>query len=142
MTTEPFISRRSVLVAGAVGAGAFSLAACSASAGSSAPPTASTGATLVTLDSIKVGHAVSAKLADGAKVIVSRPTATTAACFSAICTHMGCTVAPAGSQLDCPCHGSIFNAFTGAVIQGPAPSPLQPVAVHVASGNVVTGAAI
>ena len=41
--------------------------------------------------------------ADGSPAIVARPTATTAVAFSAICTHEGCTVNPAGSELDCPC---------------------------------------
>jgi Rieske Fe-S protein len=54
---------------------------------------------------------------------------------------MGCTVAPAGAELDCPCHGSRYNALTGAVLQGPAPRPLPGVPVHVADGNVIAGSA-
>src|SRR4051794_17030824 len=136
------ISRRSALLVGAASAGALALAACS-SGGSDTPgttPSAAADSDLVALDSITVGEAVSAKLPDGSRVIVSRPTDATAACFSAICTHAGCTVKPAGKQLHCPCHGSVYNAVTGAVISGPAPSPLPPVAVHVAGGQVVTGA--
>lgn len=59
--------------------------------------------------------------------------------FSAICTHLGCTVAPAGNRLDCPCHGSVFDAFTGKNLSGPAPRPLPGVVVHVAAGQVLTG---
>ena len=46
--------------------------------------------------------------------------------FSAICTHAGCTVGfdQSAAEFVCPCHGSIYNALTGAVIQGPAPLPL------------------
>ena len=106
-----------------------------------APSSGSGGTTLVSLDSIKVGEAVSVKLPDGKPGIVARPTDTTAVAFSAICTHMGCTVAPAGQELDCPCHGSVYNATTGAVIKGPAPKPLPAVAVHVSGGQVVTGSA-
>ena len=55
---------------------------------------------------------------------------------TAICTHQGCTVAPAGAELDCPCHGSRYAATTGKVLGGPAPSPLPSVAVTVKDGKV------
>jgi nitrite reductase/ring-hydroxylating ferredoxin subunit len=136
------VTRRSALIVGAAGAGALALAACGGGGGSGSPgatPTAASDTTLVALDQIKVGEAVSAKLPGGAPIIVARPTATTAACFSAICTHQGCTVKPAGTQLHCPCHGSVYNAVTGAVIKGPAPRALPPVAVHISNGNVLSG---
>lgn len=76
---------------------------------------------------------------DGKPIVVSRPTAGTVACFSAICTHMGCTVHAAGTQLQCPCHGSVYDAFTGAVVQGPAPQPLPKIAVTVEHGAIVPG---
>jgi Rieske Fe-S protein len=58
-----------------------------------------------------------------------------------VCTHQGCTAAPAGAtgarQVDCPCHGSQFDA-NGAVIRGPAARPLVHFSVTVdAAGNVV-----
>ncbi|MCW2494184.1 Rieske (2Fe-2S) protein [Jatrophihabitans sp.] len=144
MTPDSAITRRTALIVGAAGASAVALAACSSGSGGSsstkAKPTAAADSTVVALDKITVGGSVSAKLPSGAKVLVARPTESTAVCFSAICTHQGCTVAPAGKELKCPCHGSIYDAFTGAVIQGPAPSPLPKVEVHVAGGNVVTGA--
>jgi Rieske Fe-S protein len=59
--------------------------------------------------------------------------------FSAVCTHQGCTVGSvSGGAIVCPCHGSQFNAQTGAVIAGPAPRPLPKVAVVVRNGNVYT----
>jgi cytochrome b6-f complex iron-sulfur subunit len=57
--------------------------------------------------------------------------------FSAICTHQGCTVAPAGRQFRCPCHGSVYDAATGKVIDGPAPAPLAAVPVKVDGADVV-----
>jgi Rieske Fe-S protein len=75
----------------------------------------------------------------GKPITLARPSAGTVAAFSAICTHLGCTVNPGGSQLNCPCHGSVFNAFTGQVLHGPAPRALPSIAVHVADGYVVSG---
>ena len=44
---------------------------------------------------------------------------------SAICTHQGCTVGEVGKNLACPCHGSVFNGQSGAVITGPAQRSLD-----------------
>jgi nitrite reductase/ring-hydroxylating ferredoxin subunit len=51
------------------------------------------------------------------------------------CTHQGCTVAPDGSQLMCPCHGSEYS-LTGAVKRGPATIALHTVAVKVTGDQV------
>jgi Rieske Fe-S protein len=42
-------------------------------------------------------------------------------------------------QIICPCHGSVFDAETGEVLGGPAPSPLEPVEVVVEGQDVVVG---
>ncbi len=77
------------------------------------------------------------KLPNGKPGIVTRLSSTSAVCFSAICTHMGCTVAPKGAELDCPCHGSRYNIKTGAVLNGPATEPLAKIPVTVSDGKVV-----
>jgi len=56
------------------------------------------------------------------------------------CTHAGCDVEPQGADpsanLVCPCHGSVFDR-NGAVVRGPARSPLVHFAVEVDElGNV------
>lgn len=43
--------------------------------------------------------------------------------LSAVCTHLGCTVARAAGGFACPCHGSKFGP-RGKVKGGPAPRPL------------------
>jgi nitrite reductase/ring-hydroxylating ferredoxin subunit len=129
-------ARRSVLAAGIAGAGALTLAACGGGSSSLAPPKPKAGQHVATLDDIPVGQAISAQL-DGDPVLVARPTKSTAACFSAICTHQGCTVRPQGAKAFCPCHGSVFDALTGKVLQTPAPSPLHAIPVEVKNGEVV-----
>lgn len=59
--------------------------------------------------------------------------------FSAVCTHMGCTVGfdQAGLQFRCPCHGSIFSAVTGDVIQGPATVPLPGIPIQQSGGKLL-----
>jgi Rieske Fe-S protein len=58
--------------------------------------------------------------------------------FSAVCTHQGCTVSSVqNGVIMCPCHGSQYNARTGAVVGGPAPRALPSVPVVVRSGAVV-----
>jgi Rieske Fe-S protein len=60
--------------------------------------------------------------------------------FQAVCTHAGCTVAPApdGRTFRCPCHGAVYDAATGSVLAGPAPAPLPSVPVHVVGPDVLT----
>jgi glycine/D-amino acid oxidase-like deaminating enzyme/nitrite reductase/ring-hydroxylating ferredoxin subunit len=63
-----------------------------------------------------------------AKVAVYRDEAGAVHERSAVCTHLGCVVRWNSEERswDCPCHGSRF-APTGEVLNGPAPSPLNPV---------------
>jgi len=62
--------------------------------------------------------------------------------FDTICTHAGCTVEwdAADAVLLCPCHDAAFDpSHDGAVIAGPAPSPLSklPIRVDTASGTIL-----
>src|ERR671913_113510 len=58
--------------------------------------------------------------------------------YSAICTHQGCDVAYQGGQIACPCHGSVFDpANGGAVVTGPATTPLPEIPVKVQGGEVL-----
>jgi len=144
--------RRQILVrAGLVTMGVAAagvLAACGSSSDSGTGSGGSTGGdssagsdgALAQLSDVPVGGAVAATGADGKPIILTQPEAGTVVALSAICTHQGCTVAPDGKELKCPCHGSVFD-LTGEVVSGPAPSPLPGVDVHVSNGSVVAGKA-
>ena len=139
-------SRRQDLFAAAVVGGAGALAACSSSAATSSAANSSTAPaggggssrTVAKLADVAVGKTIAVKLPDGTPGLLTRTGAQAVVCFSAICTHQGCTVAPAGGELQCPCHGSVFDARTGKPKSGPAPSPLPTVQVKVDGSNVVT----
>jgi len=64
----------------------------------------------------------------------------TFAAFERACTHVGVNVNydPGTHTLICPAHGAIFNAATGAVMQGPATRPLPKVAVRVNGDGTIT----
>lgn len=80
----------------------------------------------VAVSAVPVGGSAQVKdPASGDTVYIVQPTAGQYCGLSSICTHAGCAVdAPKNGQLSCPCHGSRFNATTGAVINGPATKPL------------------
>lgn len=56
--------------------------------------------------------------------------------YSGYCTHNGCALREVEAELDCPCHGSRFDASTGEVLVGPATIHLPEVQVVVEDGRV------
>lgn len=152
--THP-LSRRQALTAGAAGIGVIVLAGCSSdtrkaptadaagpetpSASPAAGSTGGAGTALAKVADIPVGGSVGRTSANGKPIVLAQPVAGTVVAFSAICTHRGCTVAAAGKEFHCPCHGSVFDAATGNVKGGPAPKPLNKIDVHVAAGEVIAG---
>ena len=89
---------------------------------------------------VAVGTAVVVDV-DGERVVVAQPAEGDFVAFSARCTHQGTPVeAGDGLVLTCPNHGSAFDAGDGgAVLKGPATSPLQPVAVTQQGDQLVLG---
>jgi 3-phenylpropionate/trans-cinnamate dioxygenase ferredoxin component len=54
--------------------------------------------------------------------------------FGNICTHRRCPLAKGeleGTEVTCPCHGSMFDVTNGAVLQGPAEEPVGSYAIRV-----------
>ena len=77
---------------------------------------------------VPVGQAASfSDPATGDPSIVIRPSSGRFVAFDAVCPHAGCTVGydPSAKVIICPCHGSQFNAGTGAVEVGPASTGLR-----------------
>ena len=140
------LSRRAVIGGAAVavvgGVVGWLFARNSAAAQRSAPAAANgyqfqpsgVGRKLVPLASVPVGGGV---VVSSARVVLTRDAAGALHAFSAVCTHQGCIVSSVRrGTIDCPCHGSRFDASTGAVVAGPAPAPLPAVSVEVTGGVV------
>ncbi len=58
--------------------------------------------------------------------------------FSAICTHLDCTVQYQADrhQIWCACHNGLYD-LNGRVVSGPPPRPLEEFTVHVRDEEVV-----
>jgi len=58
--------------------------------------------------------------------------------FSAVCTHLGCTVAyqPENEEFACPCHGGIYD-LDGNVLDGPPPKPLAKLKVQIEGEKIM-----
>jgi Rieske Fe-S protein len=154
---EPSVptSNRRALLACAGAACAAALAGCSSynsgsgiaggqsaqSGPSSAAPAGSAGSTgsavLAKTTDIPVGGG---KILTGPKIVITQPKAGSFKAFTAVCTHLGCTVGTvSGGTINCPCHGSKFSVANGSVVNGPATSPLAPISIEVQGTSIVRG---
>lgn len=159
MTDSTDLARRTVLALGSVGVvgGALALAGCGTDAPApaarpttpspsltdepatdpgTAPDAPAVGEDIAALADVPVGGSIKAMINDE-PALIAQPTAGQVVAFSAICTHLQCIVAPAGDEFHCPCHGSMFDAATGDVIQGPAREPLPEIPVAVSGDRIV-----
>ena len=148
MTDQPGpseVSRRAVVRGAALGGMALPLlTACGgggsstsgSSGGSGGGSGTASGTPLVKTADVPVGGG---KVLADQQVVVTQPSKGEFKAFTAICTHMGCTVGQvANGDIVCPCHGSRFSITDGSVTAGPAPSPLKAVQVKVSGGEVTT----
>ncbi len=58
--------------------------------------------------------------------------------FTAVCTHLSCTVQYRADlhQVWCPCHNGIYD-LSGRNVSGPPPRPLETYEVHVQGDDIV-----
>lgn len=59
--------------------------------------------------------------------------------FSAVCTHLGCTVQfrPEKDLIWCACHGGCYDPSSGKNIAGPPPKPLLALKVEVVKDKII-----
>lgn len=129
--------RREVIGLGAGLAAASVLAAC----GGSSAPEPEQGAVLADASEVPEGEAIPVLIGDVPVILAHTPGGEFRA-FSAICPHQGCNVLPPSQDdpetLECPCHRSRFETYTGTVLNGPADEDLTEIPVRVEDGKVVT----
>ena len=148
------VPRRTVLTAGGLVVAGGALAACGDSGSSTAAPAAS-ASTAATASTASTDGAVAATGAPtGAiatsdiplfggvivpepPIVITQPSEGTFKAFTAICPHQGCLVGEvAENEIVCPCHGSLFSAVDGSVIQGPAEQGLTAASIAVQGDSI------
>lgn len=132
MSLQP--CRRQFLGIGVAVAAAGALGSCSDS-----PETLAPGTVLADVSEVPEGEAIPVLIGDVPVILAHTPGGRFRA-FSAICTHQGCKVLPDAESpqvLECPCHRSEFDTYTGEVLKGPAEEDLPEFEVEVADGRVV-----
>ncbi len=154
-TEQVDVQRRTILTAGGLVLAGGALAACGgadstateattgapATGAASAPATGAPAATtpvagaLASISEIPVGGGV---IVPEPPIVITQPVAGTFKAFTAICPHQGCLVSEvAENEIVCPCHGSLFSAEDGAVVQGPAVQGLTAASIAVQGDSIV-----
>lgn len=142
----PTADRRTVLRATALGVAAAGVgvtaAACSnsnsmpqGSDAQTAQPAAGAGTSLASTSQVPVKGGF---VDQDAAVVITQPSAGEYKAFTAVCTHAQCLVdGVTNNVIQCPCHGSQYDAATGAVIHGPAQQPLAAKTIKVSGGEII-----
>ncbi len=105
-------------------------------------PTKQTEAVIKTITAAKVGELAPNtykifKFGTSPGILIYTPDGELKA-FSAICTHLTCTVlyeSDTGTIL-CPCHNGRFD-LSGNVVSGPPPSPLESFSIEISGDDIV-----
>lgn len=138
---RPCLSRRRALMLPASAVGAGGIAACAPEGegfGTSDPVRADDGS----VDLTEVPEHTSTMVNFGGQqpfVLLVRGSGEDVTAYSGYCTHNGCALRQDEMELDCPCHGSRFDAANGEVLLGPATTHLPEISVTVDDGVVRRG---
>ncbi|PZS07248.1 MAG: hypothetical protein DLM55_11195 [Acidimicrobiales bacterium] len=138
--------RQALCLAAAACVGVGALAACGTPTASkdtgAGEPTADaphSSTSLAKVSDVPVGGGKLVTDQSGLRIMLTQPSEGVIKAFDARCTHQNTIVdEPNSGAMTCPNHGSRFNAADGAVLRGPARSPLNPISVQISGGNVVT----
>ena len=146
-TTDPLALTRRRVLQGVAGVGVLGvagtvLAACGGDDDPGTTPTGGESTPAETTDGGAGGDAI-ASTADvpvsgglvidsDDPIVITQPAEGDFKAFTAVCTHMQCTVARVEDNvIKCPCHGSTYDASTGEPTGGPAPAALAPIEITV-----------
>ncbi|MFE7564963.1 Rieske (2Fe-2S) protein [Kitasatospora sp. NPDC057500] len=134
---SPAPTRRTLLCGAAAvlaAGGAVAVSGCSSSSSSDSGSAARTPVDVGPASAVPVGGGTVYR---EKKIVVTQPAEGQFKAFSAKCTHAGCIVDQVkNQQIQCPCHSSLFGITDGAVLDGPAKSPLPEYTVAVEDGNL------
>ena len=132
---EEGVAPGSEVVPSATGQASAAQASAGQAGGGQADGGAAMGTLLGLVTDIPVGGGT---IYTSEKIVVTQPVKGVFKAFSAVCTHVGCICNKvANGTIDCPCHGSEFKITDGAVVTGPAPSPLPARTITVSDGKIL-----
>jgi Rieske Fe-S protein len=146
-SAHPSALTRRVLFSGTCGAAcAAALSACTTygaqpaapppAPGSAAPaPPGGADSALAQTSDIPVGGGTVFADQD---IVITQPSEGEFRAFSATCTHQGCAVSEVtDGAIVCNCHGSKFAVADGAVVDGPADTPLPERSIEVTGEEII-----